>query len=285
MLTVLVAAIVSGSIYALVSLGFAIAFRVSGVFNFTHGGLLITAAYLDYFFWTSGIPGWLAFASALFCATCLGFAIEAVLIPRGKRYGLTSLDFLVVSWLMLLVIQNVLAIAFSNASIYLGTYEIKTGWQVWGAGITTLQILIIAVSVVTGVLLFVFSKYFATGREIIAVGDDSRLAGICGVNVRKVIRVNALLAASLTAGAGVLLVYQERLDPSLGMRFSIIAIVSTLAGFRFGPAGAVVGGFALAFLESFVLYLVDPALRNLAVYICLFVIVLLTFRRSAIPRE
>lgn len=283
---VLIAAVVSGSIYALVSLGFAIAFRLSGVFNFTHGILLIIAAYLDYSLSVyCGFPTWLAIASALALAAGFGFLIEAIIIPTAKNIGLRALDLLVLSWLGLLIIQNLLSMIFSNASIYLGVQDVRTGWIILGSGITPIQLFIIVVSLLAGVTLFLFGRIASAGWEVLAVGDDLRLAVICGINVSRVLRMNALAAAALTAGAGVLLCYQERLDPSLGMRFSIIGIVSTLAGFRFGPAGAVLGGLALALIESAVLYLVDPALRNVAVYTCLFAVVLWTYRRSVVPKE
>ena len=82
-----------------------------------------------------------------------------------------------------------------------------------------------------------------------------------------------------------MLSYQERIDPLLGLRFSLIAIVSTLAGNAFGPPGAVVGAFALALFESLVLYLVDPGLRNAAVYLSLLVVLFWTYRIRAIPDQ
>ena len=108
---------------------------------------------------------------------------------------------------------------------------------------------------------------------------------ICGLNVQRIIGLNAATAAVLTAGAGILLSYQERLDPTLGFRFSVIGIISTLAGYPFGPAGAVLGAFALALFETLVLYVVDPGLRDAAVYLCLFLVVLWTYRRSRVPLD
>lgn len=286
MTAILIAAIVSGSIYALISLGSAIAFRLSGVFNLSHGGLLVTAGYLNHFLVTSGrFSAWLAIPLAIALAGAVGFLIEAWAIPRAKAVGLKSVDLMILSWLALVVIQNLLALAFSNASIYMGGSEVSPGWAFLGTRITPFQMSIVAISFTAGLLLLFLARKSATGREILAVGDNARMAMICGVNVRRIIATNAAVASCLTAGAGVLLSYHERLDPALGMRFSVIGIISTLAGSRLGPAGAVVGGLGLALAESLVLYCVDPALRNATVYLCLFGVVLFTYRHSSVPTD
>jgi len=284
--SILVAAIVSGSIYALVSLGFALAFRISSVFNLAHGILLVTAGYLNYWLAVQhGLSPWISVPTSLALVGALGLTIEAVLIPAAKTAGLKPVDLLLLSWLMLLIVQDVLAIAFESQSIYVGASQVREGWAVFGGRVTPLQALIVATSILVGAALFLIIRRSATGQEVLAVGDDPRLAMICGLNVKKIIGLNAAAAALLTAGAGILMSYQERLDPTLGFRFSVIAIVSTLIGFPLGPAGAVVGAYVLALFETLVLYVVDPGLRDAAVYAGLFLVLVWTYRRSLVPPE
>jgi branched-chain amino acid transport system permease protein len=281
---ILGAAVVSGSIYALISLGFALAFRISGVFNLAHGILLVAAGYANYGLGTLlGIPPWLSIPASILLVSLIGFAIEGGGIPLAKRAGLKPVDIMVLSWLMLVVLQDVLIIIFSSTSIYMGSANVVPGWALLGARITPLQLFTVSASLAAGLGFFLMARFSVSGREITAVGDNPLLASICGVNVKRVVGLNAAAAALLTAGAGVLFSYQDRLDPTLGMRFSIVAIVATLAGIRLGPAGAVLGAFAFGLLESLVLYLVDPGLRDTAVYFCLLVVVLVTYRRRLLP--
>lgn len=281
---IVVGAIVSGSIYALVSLGFALAFRVSSVFNLAHGILLVAAGYLNYWLNTEhGLTPLFSIPLTLLLVGAVGFLIEAILIPAAKARGLVPVDLLLLSWLLLVILQDLLAIAFESQSIYLGTAQVRPGWSFLGGRITPLQVIIVMISVVAGIGLILLMNRCSKGMEILAVGDDPRLATISGLNVRRLIGVNAAFASLLTAGSGVLMSYQERLDPTLGFRFSIIAIVATLIGYPLGPGGAVLGAYGLALLETLVLYIVDPGLRDAAVYGCLFLVVLWTYRRSPIP--
>ena len=284
--SVISSAIVSGCIYALLSLGFALGFRVSRVFNLAHGGLLVTAAYLNFgFAQYFSLSPWLAIPAAIALSGSIGFALDGLAIPWVKEAGLKPVDILLLSWLFLVVLQNLLIIVFSNSSIYMGAVAIQPGWPLLGTRITTLQLVIVFVSISAGTALYALSRWTATGREVAAVGDDARLALICGINVRRIVALNAAASGVVTAAAGVLLSYQERMDPALGIRFSIIAIISTLVGTPLGPAGAVVGAIAFALFESLVLYLVDPGLRNSAVYLCLLAIVLAVYRRQTLPEQ
>lgn len=283
---ILLGAIVSGGIYASVSLGFALAFRISRIFNMAHGILLVAAAYINYALQSNQyMDAWLAIPLSILIMTACGAAIEAFLIPFAKSKGLEQSDLLILSWLMLVIGQDVLSMTFSSKSIYMGAGPVEPGWLIFGIRATPLQLAIIVLSVGAAGILHIFLNVSGFGRAVKAVGDNAKLATICGVNVRRVVVVNGLLSAFLTTGAGILLSYQERIDPLLGFRFSIIAIVSTLAGGAFGPSGAVVGAFVLALFESTVLYLVDPGLRNAAVYVGLLAVLLWTYGRQSIPDQ
>ncbi len=286
MTPILIAALVSGSIYALISLGFALAFRISSVFNLAHGILLVAAGYINYWLiFNLRFSPWISVPTTLVLVGGLGFLIEAVLIPAAKSRGLSPLDLLVLSWLLLLVLQDSLAIAFQSQSIYMGSPKVREGLAFLGGRITPFQILIVVVSVIAGTTLLLAINRSSKGQEILAVGDDPRLARIFGLNVRRIVATNAVMASLLTAGAGILLSYQDRLDPTLGFKFSIVGIVSTLIGYPLGPGGAVIGAYGLALLETLVLYLVAPGLRDAAVYTCLFVVVVWIYRRRLFPEE
>lgn len=278
-----ISVLVSGSVYSLVALGFALAFRVSGVYNMAYGGLLVVAAYLSYAFArVFSLSPWLSAALAVLLAGGLGYLIEARLIRKARAAGFSAADLLILTWLGLVVIGNGLALAFSESSIYMGPARVAEGLLVFGAHVSPYQLLAMGISLAVGALFYAIGHRTSAGRYVAAVGDDAKLAASYGLNVGKIVSLNALAAALLSSGAGVLLNYIERIDPYLGLRFSVIAIVATLVGIRAGPGGAVLGAFLLALLEALVLYLVSPALRNTLVYLALFLVVLWNHRSAAV---
>jgi branched-subunit amino acid ABC-type transport system permease component len=282
---IVAAAIVTGGTYALVSVGFALAFRISGVFNMAHGGVLVLAAYLN----AALSEGFGSQGASILCVlpvcAALGLAVDGIAIPFAKGRGFDGRDLLILSWLLLTVIQNVLSIVFSNSSIYLGGYSPGAGGRFLGVAVTPNGMLVVLSAAVAAAGCVLIGRSPSLGLSARAIGDDPRLATICGLRVALVVRSNAVIAALFTAGAGILLSYQQRIDPSLGLRFSLVAIVATLAGQRFGLLGALAGAFGLAFFESLVLYLVDPGLKDAAVYACLIAVVLWTQRRVLLERS
>ncbi len=125
---VLASALVSGSIYALIAAGFALAFRVSSVFNLSHGMLVIAAGYLNYGLRARyGLPSWGSIPASIAIVGLLGFVIEAKLIPSAREVGLKPVEILVVSWLLMLVIQDLVGILSENQSVYAGSTTIEEG--------------------------------------------------------------------------------------------------------------------------------------------------------------
>jgi branched-chain amino acid transport system permease protein len=278
------AGLVGGSIYALLSLGFAIAFRLSSVFNLAYGVVLVGAAYLNYAFLTYlSWPPWISIPLAIVISASLEFGLDGWLIPYAKKIGASSVEIMVASWLILVIIQDLLILIFSNSSIYVGNPHVKQGWAMLGTYVTPMEFSIVVISATTAILLYVGGRFSGIGREIAAVSDNASLSRLSGVNVGRVRLLNAGVASLIATTAGVLLSYQERFEPTLGMRFSIIAVVSTLVGNRLGASGAVVGALALGFLESFVIYVFDPRLRDSVIYLALFVVVSFTYSRRLLP--
>jgi branched-subunit amino acid ABC-type transport system permease component len=281
--TLVAAVLVSGSIYGVIGFGFALARRVSGIFNLAHGALLVLAAYLNYGLQNQLLlPEWLSVLLAIILAATASVLLESVVIPVLRRLSLGDVELLVVSWLILIVTENVIAIGFSNSSIYLGPAGQISALQLGSFRLTHMQVLTLLSALLTGATLFVFFRSTRLGKSASAVGDDPRLALIVGIDVTRVRIVTSLMSGLLTAGAGVLLSYQERIDPRLGMRFSIVAVIATLSGQALGPSGALLGGLLLASCEALVLYLFNPALRNGVVYGLLVLILYLSFRSKSI---
>jgi branched-subunit amino acid ABC-type transport system permease component len=70
--------LVSGILYALIALGFALIFRASRIFNFAQGIMVVFAALTLVGLHALGLPAWVAFAGTLVVMFLLAVAIERV---------------------------------------------------------------------------------------------------------------------------------------------------------------------------------------------------------------
>src|SRR6187431_448828 len=70
--------LVSGVLYALIALGFALIFKASGVFNFAQGIMVVFAALTLVGLHAKGIPAYVALALTVVVMFVLAFAVERI---------------------------------------------------------------------------------------------------------------------------------------------------------------------------------------------------------------
>src|SRR4051812_23253833 len=81
--TLIVAGLANGSLYALVALGLVLIYKTQDVVNFAHGEVLMVGAFIGYTaFGAVGLPYPLAFLAAVFLGGVLGAVIERTAFRR-----------------------------------------------------------------------------------------------------------------------------------------------------------------------------------------------------------
>jgi len=71
-LNLLASGLISGSIYGLIAIGFAVIFRTTGVLNFAQGEVMMLVAYVSWSLATAlSLPFWLLLIVTVFAATLI----------------------------------------------------------------------------------------------------------------------------------------------------------------------------------------------------------------------
>jgi branched-chain amino acid transport system permease protein len=245
----LVNALSLGGIYALLALGLATVFSVLGLINFAHGDLMTITGYTMVFALGAGLP----FAAAV----GLGIAVAAVAAMLMERIAFRPVRNASTATMLLtsLAVSAILQVLFQNLisarpKAVAAPNSLAGAVNVLGLDIGAIQLLAIGATALLLVLLTLFLRRSLLGLAMRAAAVDFPVTRLMGIHANRVIAVAFGISGVLAGVAGVLWIAQRgSVDPLMGFLPVLKAFIAVVLGGLGSLAGAVVGGFALAFVE------------------------------------
>jgi ABC-type branched-subunit amino acid transport system ATPase component/branched-subunit amino acid ABC-type transport system permease component len=275
LLNLVISGAVSGAIYSVMASGLVLTYQSSGIFNFAHGAVAFTTAYLYFQLHSATADGGLgwpivpsAIVAILVFAPLLGLLLDRVLLRRladapvyarivGTIGLLVALPALVL-WLVDTVGNSVLELGLpTNAPGFrppgIGPVPSEVVWRpLTGVAINSDQLAVFLAAAAAAVLLWGVLRHTRVGLEMRAGVDRRELAGLRGVNAAKTSAVAWVLSMVLAGLGGVLIAPLFGLtdvDYTLVVLGSLAAVVA--AGLRSIPL-AFAAGLALGVLQNLV---------------------------------
>jgi len=245
-----------GSLYALIALGYTMVYGVLLMINFAHSEIFMVGAFaslLAYQALLAVMPPWQAFVTGIGIAFVL-CAILAVIMERFAYRPLrrsSRLTPLISAIGVSLMLQNAVFLWVSDQSMaYPQAFEVRH-YTVAGADISTLQMLILALSVTLMLALHFFVNKTRLGTAIRAVAQDAPTASLMGIPVNQIIALTFLIGGALGGVAGALNgMYYGSIKYSMGFTPGIKAFTAAVLGGIGNIPGAMFGGIILGVLES-----------------------------------
>jgi branched-chain amino acid transport system permease protein len=249
--------LVLGSMYALVALGYTMVYGIINLINFAHGEVLMVGALTS---WTVvsamsdlGLPGWLLLVISLIAAivvcSVLNFLVEKIAY-RPLRNA-PRLAPLITAMGMSLLLQTLAMIVWKPT---IKSYPIllpMEPFNVFGAVINTVQIIILVTTAVALAALMYLVNYTRLGRAMRATAENPRVAGLMGVRPDTVISATFIIGAVLAALAGVMWAANYgSASHTMGFLPGLKAFTAAVFGGIGNLAGAMVGGVLLGLIEA-----------------------------------
>jgi len=259
---VLLGGLMTGVLYSLVAMGFALIFKASGVFNFAQGAMVLFAA-LAVARLAERMPLWAAILLGIVVMIALAFVIERVVLrPLVNQEGIA------------------LFMATLGVTFFLDGF----GQTVWGSDIYKIDLGIakepvmvlqgmfqggilinkedVAAALVAMALVAVLAVFFqktATGRALRAVADDHQAAQSIGIPLNHMWVIVWSVAGIVALVAGV--IWGSR----LGVQFSVSlvalkALPVVILGGLTSVTGAIVGGLIIGVGEKMAEVFLGPVL-------------------------
>lgn len=251
LLSVLIAAIPIGTVYALAASGLVLTYRTSRVFNFAHGGIGMISAFAFYQAWVVWkLPLGIAFPLiALVFAPLLAIVLER-LVFRPLRDAAVSVK-VVVTVGLLIALQGVASWVWGGSSIFLppmfpeGSVAVAAGVRLGYDQLFTLGI-----SVATILILGAIIRFTPFGLKVRASVDRPDLAELAGIDTARVSMISWALGFATAAIAGMLLSPVQGLDSYVLTLFVIQSFAAALFGRLQSFPLAFLGGLLVALLEE-----------------------------------
>lgn len=264
----------TGSIYALIALGYTMVYGIAKMINFAHGDIIMVGAYSLYVCVSLlNMHPVLAVIVTIAVCSLLGITIEKVAYkPLRKAQPLAVLITAIgVSYLL----QNAALLIFKATPIPFGSIIKVPSLKIGSLNISGLTIVTLAVTTVSMIVLTLFINKTKIGRAMRAVSEDKGAAELMGINVNQTISVTFAVGSALAAVAGILFICQyETLLPTLGALPGIKAFVAAVLGGIGSIPGAMLGGLILGIIESMSKAYISTQLADAIVFSVLVIVLL-----------
>lgn len=240
----------TGSIYALIALGYTMVYGIAKMINFAHGDIIMIGAYALYVGLTLlRLPAIPAILVTVAVCTLLGVTIERVAYkPLRKAPPLAVLITAIgVSFLL----QSIVLLVFGATPIPQASIVTFKGIKLGGISISGVTVVTLVVTTICMILLTWFIQKTKLGSAMRAVSEDKGAAQLMGIDVNKTISLTFAIGSALAGVAGILYICQyQSLRPTLGSMPGIKAFVAAVLGGIGSVPGAMLGGILLGLIES-----------------------------------
>lgn len=258
------------SCFLLIGQSFALIYYPAKFFHIAHAGVITAGAYFIFFFVNKfSIPFPLSVALALAAAVVIGVACEALVYRHMRKRNVPAFAYLIASIGLYVVVQNCISLGFGDDTKIINTAEVTVGNQIFGAYITTIQIIIIIVSVALFVAIDLFLRFTSIGKSIRAVASNPELCNIYGINSNKIILIAFGIGSTLAATAGILSAMDTNMTPNFGFNLLLYGVVAMIIGGVGSTRGLVAGALLVATAQHLAAYYIDAKWMDAVTYIIL----------------
>ena len=245
-----------GAIYSLIALGYTLVYGILTMINFAHSEVLMLGSFM-----ALGLAMFLpsVFGSGpiglvgMFVLSMTGAGLINVIIERFAYRPLRHISRLapLISAIgVSIILQNGVFIWVSTQSLRFPEPVAINQVSVFGATISTLQIIILATALLLMAILHFFVEHTKLGKAMRACSDDIQTAGLMGINADYIIALTFFVGGALGGAAGVLYgMNYGSIKYNLGFLPGAKAFTAAVLGGIGNIRGAVLGGFILGFLE------------------------------------
>ncbi len=262
----IIASLVTGGMWALMSVGLALVFGVMNIPHFAHGESFMVGAYVAWLVFTplssylqkhpnaflSVVGPFAGIIAATLVGAVMGALIERLIFATLRHR--TKEGWVMNAFLLTVGLSYVLT---NGATLSLGPNfrGVSQYWDVpplefLGVRVTVDRIVAFALAVIVIAILWVFLQRTNTGRAIRAVSQDETGAQMVGINLDGIQTLTFSLATATAALAGACLLFMFPAYPTVGLNplyFSWYVVM--LVGMGNVP-GAILGGFIVALLQT-----------------------------------
>jgi branched-chain amino acid transport system permease protein len=271
--------ITSGSIYAIIAIGFNIIYNTTGIINFVQGEFAMLGGMTAISF-SRFMPLPAAIACAVAVTAITGGLLEFIFI-RPLRNPTVIQMIIVTIGLSILIREFALHIWDEKVhSLPYFTGNEISSIRVFGAYLSPQVLWVLGICAFLVIGLGLFFAHTAAGRAMRACSADSIGATLCGINTRNMVTMSFMISASIGALAGCVVSPITQTTYDCGMPLAVKGFTVAIIGGLGNSTGAVAAGLLLGIVEAFCVAVMPMAYRDVVVIAIL--LMALSFKPSGL---
>jgi branched-chain amino acid transport system permease protein len=274
---ILITGAILGGMYALTALGLTLQYGVARIMNLAYGEIIVAAAMTAFWMYTgwavSPLVGLIAIVPVAFILNWLVYrALLVPLVRRAKTRESLEVDSILATFGLLFVILGLDTLLFGGE--YHSYSYLAFSFPVLGAQVPVNRLIALGFAAVIGGALYLALTRTRGGTALRAVAVDPTAAQLVAIDVERASALAFALGGALAAAGGALVSMFLTFNASIGVVFTMKALIVVIMGGIGNLMGALVAGLLLGLAETYVARVVDPGL-TLAVTYALFLLILL----------
>ena len=265
----------TGSVYALIALGYTMIYGILGLINFAQGEIYMFGAFVTVLLLATGrVNFFLAFAAGMAAAAVLGVVLERLAFrPLRGSHPLVPLISAIGASIFL---QSLALLLFGPNDRPFPLQFTFSSVNLAGVPVSTLQLAILAAALGFMGLLVAFVRYTRYGKAIVACALDRDTARLMGIKVDRMVALTFLIGSALSGAAGIMMaIYYNATYPRMGLLPGLKAFSAAILGGVGNIPGAILGGLLLGVAEGLGGAYVSSAYKDAIAFAILILVLLL----------
>jgi branched-subunit amino acid ABC-type transport system permease component len=264
--------LVTASVLAVAAVGFTLQFGVTDVLNLAYGAVMIAGAYIAYVINQAGLNIWVGLVVAVVACSAGSVLLNSGIYTPFQRRGASPITMVIVSLGMTLIIE------FGTQAIAGGTsvsYTMAQGPSVRAGGLalTTVQLVVIGLSVLVMLGTHVLLRYTRLGKAMRATAANKTLARNCGIRTSRVINLTWAITGALCGLAGVIFAMDAgSFDATSTDLFLILILAATFLGGPGQAYGAMLGAVVIGLATEISAAYITPSYKYVVAFVALLLI-------------
>lgn len=271
-----VSGILIGALYGLAALGLSLAFGVLKVLNVAHGELIMLGGYGAFYLFTLlGLDPLVSLPIVFTILAILGLTLYTLVFRHVVKLDEENRikNSLLLGFGLTLILQTAAVRLFSADDRSIITNYSSTAWEIFDIRFPYVRVAGLLVAIIAVFFLERFLKQTYWGKALRATSENWATAALTGIDIRRVYIIAFGISVGLAGITGALIGLGFSVNPSIGLQWTLKALVVVVLAGLGSMRGTLLGGILLGLAEAFSTLFFSGTYREI-VGLLLFLIVL-----------
>jgi branched-chain amino acid transport system permease protein/neutral amino acid transport system permease protein len=261
--------LITSAVLAIAAVGFTLQFAVTDVLNLAFAAVMTAGAFVAYWINQLGVSVWIGVAVAVAACSVLSVLLNLLVYAPFQRRGSSPITMVIVSLGVALIIEFGIQAIVGGVNV---SYAMSQGSTLRFGGLilTTVQLVIMAISVAVMAAAHVLLRYTRLGKAMRATAANRTLARNCGIRASRVITMTWALTGGLCGLAGaVFAIDVSSFGPTSDDIFLILILAAVFLGGPGHAYGAMLGALVIGLATEISAAYIQPDYKYVVAFVAL----------------